>query len=306
MAVGTFKNNVATIAFSNKTNHSVPLCVEINNNKKSLPTIVSIESVGLDSDVDFVKNQTSLKTNIVPTKNGKVVEIEPNNFVFLHVKYDPKTLQNLPAENYITKFSWKTSSGEELLSEEYENYYGLKQPSKSGIVKVKYVDEKGQELAVTEILTGAIGEKYETQAKEIPGYTLKKQPVNATGVYVEETQIVTYVYQKIPDYYVTVPKSVDFTDSQMSSDVSVKILNKDGQNYTGQDSVQVNVTSKNNFKLKDTHTNESIPYNINYQNNSLDNTNNLVGILSKSKARINGMAKLSRRDESGKHYKYTD
>ncbi|MGC3054014.1 hypothetical protein, partial [Enterococcus faecalis] len=81
-----------TIAFSNKTNHSVPLCVEINYNKKSLPTIVSIESVGLDSDVDFVKNQTSLKTNIVPTKNGKVVEIERNNFVFLHVNYDPKTL----------------------------------------------------------------------------------------------------------------------------------------------------------------------------------------------------------------------
>ncbi|MGC3053926.1 hypothetical protein ACPTIR_13640, partial [Enterococcus faecalis] len=71
MAVGTFKNNDATIAFSNKTNHSVPLCVDININKKSLPTIVSFESVGLESDVVFVKNHTSLKTNIVPTKNGK-------------------------------------------------------------------------------------------------------------------------------------------------------------------------------------------------------------------------------------------
>ncbi|MDN3077319.1 MucBP domain-containing protein, partial [Enterococcus faecalis] len=306
MAVGTFKNNIATIAFSNKTNHPVPLYLEINNNKKSLPTIISIESVGLDSDVEFEKSQTPVQTTIIPTKNGKVVEIEPNSFVFLHVKYDSKTLQNLPSENYTTKFSWKTSSGEELLSKELENYFGLKQPSKTGLVKVKYVDEQGQEIAPIETLTGNIGEKYETQAKEIPGYTLKKQPNNAIGVYEEATQIVTYVYQKIPDYYVTVPKSIDFTDSQMSSDVSVKILNKDGQNYTGNDSVQVNVTSANNFKLKETRTNASIPYNIAYQNNSLDNTNNLVGILSKSNVSINGVAKLSRRDESGKHYKYTD
>ncbi|MDN3095837.1 MucBP domain-containing protein, partial [Enterococcus faecalis] len=306
MAVGTFKNNIATIAFSNKTNHPVPLYLEINNNKKYLPTIISIESVGLDSDVEFEKSQTPVQTTIIPTKNGKVAEIEANSFVFLHVKYDSKTLQNLPAENYTTKFSWKTTSGEELLSKELENYFGLKQPSKTGLVKVKYVDEQGQEIAPIETLTGNIGEKYETQAKEIPGYTLKEQPDNAIGVYEEATQIVTYVYQKIPDYYVTVPKSIDFTDSQMSSDVSVKILNKDGQNYTGNDSVQVNVTSANNFKLKETRTNASIPYNIAYQNNSLDNTNNLVGILSKSNVSINGVAKLSRRDESGKHYKYTD
>ncbi|EKJ5046661.1 hypothetical protein ACX1Q7_002710 [Enterococcus faecalis] len=92
----------------------------------------------------------------------------------------------------------------------------------------------------------------------------------------------------------------------MSSDVSVKILNKDGQNYTGKDSVQVNVFSVNNFKLKDTSTNKFIPYSIDYQNNSLDNANNLVGVLSKNNVCINGIAKLLSKDNSGKQYKYMD
>ncbi|HBI1695026.1 TPA: MucBP domain-containing protein, partial [Enterococcus faecalis] len=42
-----------------------------------------------------------------------------------------------------------------------------------GAVQVKYVDEQGREVAPTETLTGNVGEKYETQAKEIPGYALK-------------------------------------------------------------------------------------------------------------------------------------
>ncbi|NAB86225.1 hypothetical protein GUJ10_13495, partial [Enterococcus faecalis] len=75
----------------------------------------------------------------------------------------------------------------------YKNFFGDPQ---QGAVQVKYVDEQGREVAPTETLTGNVGEKYETQAKEIPGYALKEKPSNATGTYKEETQTVTYVYKR--------------------------------------------------------------------------------------------------------------
>ncbi|MCA6712251.1 MucBP domain-containing protein [Enterococcus faecalis] len=196
-----------------------------------------------------------------------------------------------------------TSEGK-TYSNTYFNFFG--NPNKQGTIQVKYVDEEGREIFPTETMTGNVGDSYETQAKEITGYILKERLNNASGTYKEENQTVTYIYIKIPDYYVMIPKSVKFTDTQMSSDVSVKILNKDGQNYTGKDSVQVNVFSVNNFKLKDTSTNKFIPYSIDYQNNSLDNANNLVGVLSKNNVCINGIAKLLSKDNSGKQYKYMD
>ncbi|USS85992.1 MucBP domain-containing protein [Fructilactobacillus cliffordii] len=66
-------------------------------------------------------------------------------------------------------------------------------------VTVQYVDEAGHEIAPTETLTGKIGDPYTTQAKEIPGYTLKNVTGNTTGTFSENAQSVTYVYQKVVD-----------------------------------------------------------------------------------------------------------
>lgn len=63
-------------------------------------------------------------------------------------------------------------------------------------VIIKYVDGVGNELASSETLNGKVGLPYESKAKVLEGYTLKETPSNATGIFTNEEQTVTYVYIK--------------------------------------------------------------------------------------------------------------
>ncbi|MBC2249308.1 LapB repeat-containing protein [Listeria sp. FSL L7-0123] len=62
-------------------------------------------------------------------------------------------------------------------------------------ITVKYIDEHQNELAMSEVLSGEIGETYSTEPKEIQGYTLIKKPANATGQFMLEEQTINYIYQ---------------------------------------------------------------------------------------------------------------
>ncbi|MBC2038525.1 MucBP domain-containing protein [Listeria marthii] len=77
-------------------------------------------------------------------------------------------------------------------------------------VTVKYVDENGNELAASENLTGKLGSSYQTEVKEIPGFTLdeSKLPTNASGEFEVSTQTVTYVYKAVPAPPTTPPEQV--------------------------------------------------------------------------------------------------
>ena len=64
-----------------------------------------------------------------------------------------------------------------------------------GTVIVSYVDVDGNELSSGERFTGRVGTSYETEAKDIPDYTLTEVPDNATGRFVDGTITVEYVYE---------------------------------------------------------------------------------------------------------------
>lgn len=67
---------------------------------------------------------------------------------------------------------------------------------KAAPVTVKYLDEKGTELALSELLTGKVGEPYETNGKQVNGWEIIDIPGNANGVYTEEAQEVVYLYER--------------------------------------------------------------------------------------------------------------
>ena len=67
-----------------------------------------------------------------------------------------------------------------------------------GTVIVNYVTEDGEELALSEEMTGLVGSEYKTNKKAFDKYYLKEVKGNETGEYMEETQEVTYVYSLIP------------------------------------------------------------------------------------------------------------
>lgn len=73
-------------------------------------------------------------------------------------------------------------------------------PNKAANVTVKYQDERGNSLTSDEILTGQIGDGYVSKAEDIPGYSLKSRPANATGFFSDQAQTVIYVYSSLqPD-----------------------------------------------------------------------------------------------------------
>ena len=69
-------------------------------------------------------------------------------------------------------------------------------PIKAANVTVYYQDENGNQIAPEMILQGNVGDGYTTGAVEIPGYTLKVRPENATGFFSTAPQNVTYIYAR--------------------------------------------------------------------------------------------------------------
>ena len=68
---------------------------------------------------------------------------------------------------------------------------------RQSVVNVKYVEEKTlKSLVPDEVLTGYVGDKYETSAKNIPGYDFVRASINAKGVFLELPQTVIYYYRK--------------------------------------------------------------------------------------------------------------
>ncbi|EAF0572141.1 cell surface protein [Listeria monocytogenes] len=83
-------------------------------------------------------------------------------------------------------------------------------------VTVKYVDGDGNELATSDILNGKIDAPYQSTAKSITGWTVKTTPTNATGVFTNTNQTVTYVYEKADGAPVTV-KYVDGNGNELAT-----------------------------------------------------------------------------------------
>ncbi|MBC1676101.1 LPXTG cell wall anchor domain-containing protein [Listeria welshimeri] len=77
-------------------------------------------------------------------------------------------------------------------------------------VTVKYTDDKGNELATPDTLNGKLDAPYQTTAKRIAGWAVKTRPSNATGVFTNTNQTVTYVYEKAD----AAPVTVKYTDDK--------------------------------------------------------------------------------------------
>lgn len=70
-------------------------------------------------------------------------------------------------------------------------------PNESTVTAV-YQDQDGNQIADPVSSTGAVGDPYKTEAKEIVGYKLIEAPDNAEGAYAEADIQVVYVYEKVP------------------------------------------------------------------------------------------------------------
>ncbi|MBO1145436.1 hypothetical protein IGJ74_000731 [Enterococcus sp. AZ009] len=88
-------------------------------------------------------------------------------------------------------------------------------------VTVKYEDTEGNQLAEPTILNGKVGLPYESEAKELSGWTVTQTPANAKGIFSDTAQEVVYVYERSD----AAPVTVRYEDTEGNQLAEPTILN---------------------------------------------------------------------------------
>ncbi|MEG0416278.1 MAG: MucBP domain-containing protein [Erysipelothrix sp.] len=126
---------------------------------------------------------------------------------------DPYNTQAKDFPNYILTKTPKNASGLLTLDGDEVIYvYDLKD---GGDVTVKYIDTENNEIETTEVLKGKITNPYTSIQKDISNYIFKSLNGNKTGVFTNEAQEVTYIYELADGSNVTV-KYVDTEGNELA------------------------------------------------------------------------------------------
>ncbi|WP_187986312.1 MucBP domain-containing protein [Listeria marthii] len=197
---------------SGKLLYEGELTSDISISLKSLSSGYHNIRVVLDNAPNNPQNQTTFGISIVSTVAGDLTV----NYVDETGKtiHEPQTVSGFVGDDYdVTTDEYQLAiDGYELDNSKLPTdaigtfdhaplsvTYVYKE-NQGAPVTVKYVDENGNELTASENLTGKLGSSYQTEAKEIPGFTLdeSKLPTNASGTFEANPQAVVYVYKAVP------------------------------------------------------------------------------------------------------------
>ncbi|QIL50562.1 MucBP domain-containing protein [Weissella coleopterorum] len=109
-------------------------------------------------------------------------------------------------------------------------------PPMTGNVTVYYQNLNGGNIADSEVLSGNVGDEYETKQKKIDGYTFKEVQGNPTGKFTDQEQTVTYVYTK---------------DPVKGADVTAKYVDESGKEIAQSEVKSGNIGDKYTTEKKD-------------------------------------------------------
>ncbi|WP_348922196.1 MucBP domain-containing protein [Enterococcus rotai] len=119
--------------------------------------------------------------------------------------YDATTeVYKLAIDGYTLNESKLPENGTGILSAEAQSvvYTYTKNPIKAADVTVNYVDESGEMIRASQVISGNINQPYDVSGTaykvSIDGYTLdtSKLPANAKGLFKSQAQTVTYIYNR--------------------------------------------------------------------------------------------------------------
>lgn len=184
-------------------------------------------------DVNYVynKNQGTVTVNYLNEQNEKIADSTT-------ITGDFDATYNTTAKQiggYVLKTEPQNKSGVFGTGNTTVTYVYKKN---IGNVTVSYVGEDGTKLADNTVISGVVGESYQTNAKDIDNYTLKSTPNNSKGTYTEGSQNVTYVYAKktgsITAHYVNEDGEKVSEDATLSGtfDKDYSLVTKEIENYT--------------------------------------------------------------------------
>ncbi|HDR8245791.1 TPA: MucBP domain-containing protein [Bacillus cereus] len=171
--------------------------------------VSTVETLSQSSEVHvFVRDtaETRKIMDLAGKGDGQII-VGGRNYDIIGVSIEKKGYLNITcrlglknsASDYENEVYWKQTTDKPVDWETKidDRFYvlGEPEPTPRGTVTVKYVDALNIEIATSDTLTGDVGSNYVTTPKEIEGYTLKETPANASGVYINGTINVEYIYE---------------------------------------------------------------------------------------------------------------
>ncbi|MBC1485260.1 LPXTG cell wall anchor domain-containing protein [Listeria seeligeri] len=142
-------------------------------------------------------------------KFGEPMNVTPGKGGVYDQATNTITWENLTEQEGVVSYDFVSANGE--ITGSVATPYEAPAPVKGEDVTVHYISDKGDIIAIEDVLTGDVGEEYTSSPKIIAGYTLKTAPTNATGEFTADPQSVTYIYTK--DIEVAQPVTVNYVDT---------------------------------------------------------------------------------------------
>jgi len=132
---------------------------------------------------------------------------------------EPYTTQEEPIAGYTVKEIQGDKTG--TFSDTPQEVVYVYKRSDAAPVTVRYEDTEGNQLAEPTILNGKVGLPYESEAKELSGWTVTQTPANAKGIFGDTAQEVVYVYERSD----AAPVTVKYEDTEGNQLAEPTILN---------------------------------------------------------------------------------
>ncbi len=161
--------------------------------------------------------------------NEVLVEVDPK---IGRIGYDYTTNEESINGYHYVGFDGNKNGTYQIDDQVVTYYYEKDKVVTYGDLKVYYIDTDNNQLAYFED-TKEVGTPYTTEDKEFDGYTRKLIIGDTTGIYKEETTVVTYVYAKNPEtlYGEVIVKYIENTGRKLI-DEDIVIPGEYGTSYT--------------------------------------------------------------------------
>ena len=130
-------------------------------------------------------------------------------------------------------------------------YQKEKSESQTGYVLIEYLDENGKGIEKSRLISGTIGGTYQTEKKDISGYTFKEVKGNENGQFTQESQTITYIYSKNQEDSVTPTSPSENNDSGATTNNTTNISNTTNPSLKNGNKITPSST-QSKFKLPST------------------------------------------------------
>ena len=204
---------------------NIPANVDYLSITSLVPNRLSTERAASTGTIQYLVNYQIPVKYVNTAEDVTVKYVDENKKTLLPdvtlsgVVGEPYTTQEEPIAGYTLKEIQGDKTG--TFSDTSQEVVYVYKRSDAAPVTVKYEDTEGNQLAEPTILNGKVGLPYESEAKELSGWTVTQTPANAKGIFSDTAQEVVYVYERSD----AAPVTVRYEDTEGNQLAEPTILN---------------------------------------------------------------------------------